>query len=66
MPFSLPFSSTALNNPAKSRLEVKGATTLGLAAAAAKFFKGLSLFSYSSVRPVTERCSKSKMENTLC
>lgn len=49
----------------KSSLEVKGVTTLTLTVAAAKLFKGVSFLSYSGVRAVTERHSKSESEYTL-
>lgn len=54
------------HHPVKSSPEVKGVTTPTLAVAAVKLFKGVNSLSYSGVRPVTERRSKSEMENTLC
>lgn len=42
------FSTTAVNHPVKSSLEVKGVTTLTLAVAAAELFKGVNFLLYRS------------------
>lgn len=48
------FSTTSVNHPARSSLEVKGMTALILTVAAAELFKCANFLSYSGVRPVTE------------
>ena len=63
---NLELSTAAANCPVKNSLEVKGVTTPTLALAAAKLFKGVNFLSYSGVRHVKERRSKSETENILC